>query len=225
MKKNKMMRLSAILLVAVLLSLSVISGTWAKYVTSGDPAEQTVTVAAWGVTVETVVAEAGVFNAGTGATETAVIVAAEANNYIMAPGTQVKLFNFKLSGTPEVASKLTYEANLEFTGNWVIEVEEEEETYCPVKFVINDTPYTLGAEETLEDFVTRIEGVIEGLNAEFAANTNLAAQNKNLEIICVWEFEGENEKDTKLAANTPSFELAVTCEVVQLDTYTAPQQN
>ena len=51
MRKNKMMRLSALLLVAVLLSLSVIGGTWAKYVTTSSALEETVTVAKWGVEI------------------------------------------------------------------------------------------------------------------------------------------------------------------------------
>ena len=51
MKKNIMMRLSALLLVAVLLTTCVISGTFAKYVTTGT-ATDSARVAKWGVTVE-----------------------------------------------------------------------------------------------------------------------------------------------------------------------------
>lgn len=50
MKKNKMMRVASILLVAVLLTTSVISGTFAKYVTSGDAADSA-RVAKFGVLV------------------------------------------------------------------------------------------------------------------------------------------------------------------------------
>ena len=51
MKKNIMMRLSALLLVAVLLTTCVISGTFAKYVTT-DQETDSASVAKWGVTVD-----------------------------------------------------------------------------------------------------------------------------------------------------------------------------
>ena len=50
MKKNVMMRLACFLLVAVLISTSAISGTYAKYVTSGQSTDSA-RVAKWGVTV------------------------------------------------------------------------------------------------------------------------------------------------------------------------------
>ena len=52
MKKNKMMRLASFLLVAVLMTTSVISGTFAKYVTT-DTADDTARVAMFGVKIET----------------------------------------------------------------------------------------------------------------------------------------------------------------------------
>ena len=47
MKKNRIMRLASILLVCVLLTTSVISGTFAKYTTSQD-ASDSARVAHWG---------------------------------------------------------------------------------------------------------------------------------------------------------------------------------
>ena len=51
MKKNKMMRIASVLLVAVLLSTCAISGTFAKY-TSTASGTSTARVAKWSVTVE-----------------------------------------------------------------------------------------------------------------------------------------------------------------------------
>ena len=48
MKKNKLMRAASILLVATLISTCAISGTFAKYVTTGS-ATNTARVAKWGV--------------------------------------------------------------------------------------------------------------------------------------------------------------------------------
>ena len=50
MKKNVMMRLASFLLVAVLISTSAISGTYAKYVTTAE-GKETARVAKWGVQV------------------------------------------------------------------------------------------------------------------------------------------------------------------------------
>ena len=52
MKKNKMMRLASVLLVLTLLSTSVISGTFAKYVTKAST-EDTGRVAVWGINGKT----------------------------------------------------------------------------------------------------------------------------------------------------------------------------
>ena len=53
MKKNRMMRLAAFLLVCVLLTTSVISGTYAKYVSTAT-ATDTASVAKWQINVGTV---------------------------------------------------------------------------------------------------------------------------------------------------------------------------
>ena len=47
MKKNTMMRLASVLLIAVLMSTCAISGTFAKYVTS-DSSSDSARVARWG---------------------------------------------------------------------------------------------------------------------------------------------------------------------------------
>ena len=48
MKKNKMMRIASVLLVAVLISTCAISGTFAKYVTRAEGTD-TARVAKWGI--------------------------------------------------------------------------------------------------------------------------------------------------------------------------------
>lgn len=51
MKKNTMMRIASFLLIAVLITTSTISGTYAKYVTKAD-ADDTARVAKWGVVIQ-----------------------------------------------------------------------------------------------------------------------------------------------------------------------------
>ena len=113
MKKNKMMRVASALLVAVLMTTSVISGTFAKYVTT-DSASDEARVAKWGVELQVV---GKLF----GETYKDAIVAndagsftvqakgfASADDYVVAPGTaNANGFAISLKGQPEVAGKVT----------------------------------------------------------------------------------------------------------------------
>ena len=123
MKKNKMMRLASVLLVCVLLTTSVISGTFAKYVTTGS-ASDTARVAKFGVAITTSgtlysdtyyagsATEANIpaatiwalkpdYNNGTGIS----VNAETASENVVAPGTKSygNGLGFGVTGTPEVA--------------------------------------------------------------------------------------------------------------------------
>lgn len=115
MKKNRMMRLASGLLVAVLITTSTISGTFAKYTTS-DSATDEARVAKWGVTV---VAN-GTLYGEKYAADTSKITASDDNNVIsvygeqdaqknvVAPGTKSdEGFHFAINGKPEVDSLVT----------------------------------------------------------------------------------------------------------------------
>ena len=115
MKKNKMMRLASGLLVAVLITTSTISGTYAKYTTAGTATDEA-RVAKWGVTV---VAN-GTLYGEKYADDTSKITASDdedvisvygkqaAKNNVVAPGTMSdEGFHFAINGKPEVDSKVT----------------------------------------------------------------------------------------------------------------------
>lgn len=100
MKKNKMMRLASILLVCVLLTTSVIGGTFAKYVTQIDGSDSA-RVATWGFTgVDAEIAFGDLF-------KTAYDKNVQGKADVIAPGTTNSAnFQFKYDGqetTPEVA--------------------------------------------------------------------------------------------------------------------------
>ena len=110
MRKNKMMRAASALLVAVLLTTSVISGTFAKYVTTAE-ASDTARVAKFGVVIQ---ADGGLFNdtylkatntpANTG---TMSVQSLPADEDLVAPGTKNDDgLKFSITGQPEVATKL-----------------------------------------------------------------------------------------------------------------------
>lgn len=119
MKKNKMMRLASFLLVAVLLTTSVISGTYAKYVTTAS-GNDTARVANWGVEIT---ADEDIFLSeyaphddedGFGYGEEFSVAAAseDEDDHVVAPGTN-GAFTFSITGAPEVAVNVA----VSFSGN------------------------------------------------------------------------------------------------------------
>ena len=117
MKKNKMMRLASMLLVVTLLSTCIISGTFAKYVTT-DSASDTARVAKWGMTVSaggSLFAE-NYYPFSTEETSNQISAvakySADSSNgeNIVAPGTKNDVgVTLSVKGTPEVASVTTVE--------------------------------------------------------------------------------------------------------------------
>lgn len=102
--KNKMMRLASLLMVAVLLTTSVVSGTYAKYVTS-DEAGDKARVAKWGVTV-TAEGKDSTF-VKTYETSHETVVSSDTED-VVAPGTKnTSGLTFTVDGKPEVDVKLT----------------------------------------------------------------------------------------------------------------------
>lgn len=110
MKKNRMMRLASILLVCVLMTTSVISGTFAKYVTT-DSATDTARVAKWGVAVSingnlfgTDYADVSVTDKSDSIVATSTNVSSSNSTNIVAPGTKNDVgLKIALTGKPEVA--------------------------------------------------------------------------------------------------------------------------
>ena len=112
MKKNRMMRLASILLVCVLLSTSVISGTFAKYTTS-DSAQDSARVAKWGVNIIATGDEAFAekYDDAASATGTKVVSSVSGQD-VLAPGTNGTLGGIAITGQPEVMVNVTVTADL-----------------------------------------------------------------------------------------------------------------
>lgn len=116
--KNRFLRLASGLFVLCLITTSVISGTYAKYVT-GDKGSDTARVAKWGVEVSTSGTLFGPAYAETAHATNADSILVEAKNVaslagdnVVAPGTKNDTgFQVKLTGTPEVAYDVTAETN------------------------------------------------------------------------------------------------------------------
>jgi hypothetical protein len=115
MKKNIMMRIASVLLIVTLASTCVISGTFAKYVTTSENS-QSARVAKWGITLDVTGslfgtqydAKSSTTNSNkisTSSTNTTNNVFADTN--VVAPGTQGDTLSISASGTSEVAYTLS----------------------------------------------------------------------------------------------------------------------
>jgi len=124
MKKNKMLRLASVLLILVMLTTSIVGGTFAKYTTTGSVSD-TARVAKWGVAINTsgslysnAYAAAAVadgkgnlptaWNATSNVNAITVATADVADDNIVAPGTKSydNGLSFGITGKPEVAVKV-----------------------------------------------------------------------------------------------------------------------
>ena len=220
MKKNKMMRVASALMVATLLTTSVISGTFAKYVTSGN-ASDTARVAKFGVTVT-----------GTGETF-AKEYAKNDNNFtiaantvvstedVVAPGTSGSMAAFTITGTPEVAVRVAFTGTLDLGAKWVY---PDRIFYCPIEIKVGDTTFKGTDYTTAELFENAVNDKIATYTKDYEAGTNLSTIGADAPAISwKWAFEGKNDvKDTYLgdqeaAGNAATISLDVAVTVTQID--------
>lgn len=216
MKKNKMMRLASCLLVMVLLTTSMISGTFAKYVTAGEGTD-TARVAKFGVAVT---ANGETFAETYTGTDAATTVATgEVGTDVVAPGTSGNMASMTLSGTPEVAVKVNYDADFALSSNWTVDGKY----YCPLVINVEGT-YVKGTDfDSAAKFEAAVENLINGWTKSYAPNTDLSTvPDDSVSISWEWPFEGDDAKDTWLgnqaaAGNPATVTLTVETTVTQID--------
>lgn len=218
MRKNKLMRAAAGLMVATLLTTSIISGTLAKYTTS-DSGTDTARVAKFGVAVA---ATGDTFAKEYTGTDQAKTVISSTNDKVVAPGTTKKMADISITGKPEVAVKVSYSGNFTLSDDW--KVGADNEFYCPLKVTVKSTDDTTtidGTKQTSKtEFETAVNNAIKAYSKTYNPNTDLSSKaSENLTVSWTWDFEGADEKDTKLGdATTPGkVALDVTTTVTQID--------
>lgn len=221
MKKNVMMRVASVMLVMVLMTTSVISGTFAKYVTA-DNGSDSARVAKWNVTATV---EGNLFsdsykNAPTtyteNETEDSITVQAEAKGTnVVAPGTQNdEGMKITLTGTPEVDVKVEFKMEVvngkeiklavgEYynptTGD-AKDVFKVNEDYYPVVFTLSRDGNTLinGNVKAIQDYLT------DNLNKTYEANTDLSKINSGTSGVYTltwnWAFENPSSNDPAMDA-------------------------
>lgn len=206
MKRNTILRVSAILLVLTLLSTCVISGTFAKYTTSAD-ANDDARIAKWGVVVEAT-AEAFTEN------DDDTVISFVSGENVLAPGTDGNLCGLTITGQPEVAVKIDATAELELT-DWAV----DSAYYCPLVITVGTTEFKGNDYADAEAFEKAVEDAIvaEIAVASVDPNTNLADA---VAVTWAWAYEGNDDvKDTALgnAAAPATISIAVSVTVTQID--------
>ena len=217
MKKNNMMRIASVLLVAVLLSTCVSSGTFAKYVTSATSTD-TARVAKFGV----VITANGTTFADNYDTDDedvvatiakSVVTAGDAGDSVVAPGTEGDMNAMTISGTPEVAVNVAYDATLTLA-NWTV----GNDFYCPIIITVGNNNFNGTDYDSPDLFAAAVEAAIEGYSANYAAGTNLATAVAPV-VSWSWPFEGEDVEDTALgdAETAATITLTIVTTVTQID--------
>lgn len=227
MKKNYSLRIAGFLLVLVLLSTCLISGTFAKYTTSGKGTDNA-RVAKWGVTITVTGDKAFAKNYKTDDSKATTISNSvnATNDKVLAPGTKGTLFTVKTSGNPEVAVEAKAEFSLTLKG-WNINSGEE---YCPLVFTVvkgnneNSKKFKIGNEDgeynSIEALVKALKDYIEAGNKNYDPNEVLL-ENEDLNLTVTWEwaFDGDDTKDTALGdLNTaPTIQFSYGLTLTQID--------
>ena len=231
MKKNRMMRLASILLVCVLLTTSVISGTFAKYTTSAS-AGDTARVAKWGVVVGATGDTAFAEKYNNAADENGVKVVSSVTTTedqdgesVLAPGTNGSLGGVSISGNPEVMVDVKVDATLTLTG-WQYTVTEDEETttveYCPIVFTVGTEEIKIDGQniKTVADLQNAVVAKFNALDkTNVAVGTDLA---DGVGVSWRCDFEGDDVQDTLLGnlaadGNAPTITFSCSVTVEQVD--------
>lgn len=223
MKKQRFFMLGIITVLVAVLSLTFVSSTFAKY-TSDGTATDTARVAKWGVTFTAVTADNKEYGLTAVADSTQLDsqdteISTVADAKLLAPGAKVNLAFFEISGKPEVAFNVTYEATLDLA-NWSIP-----EYYCPLVITVNDVKYYGLDYASVGEFVAAVEKAIEDLSKDYAANDDLAAAEAP-KVTVEWAFEStpgskvnaSDANDTELGdkANA-TLSLTIKAIVTQID--------
>lgn len=218
MKKNTMMRIASVLLVVVLLTTSVISGTFAKYVTSGTGSD-TARVAKFGVAIT---ANGTTFATRYNDTPDAAGTKVHSEDKVVAPGTSNAMASMTLSGTPEVAVKVNYTADFDLSDNWTVDGAY----YCPLIIDVEGTKVNGTNYTSVADFEAAVEALINGWTKTYDAGTSLDHQAADsVSVSWEWPFstgDANDAKDTWLgnqaaAGNPATVSLTITTTVTQID--------
>ena len=200
MKKNRFIKLASGLLVLCLMTTCVIGATLAKYTTAEDT-QDSARVAKWGVriTAATNSAFATEYNKQDARyTGTLSVKSSVTNDKVVAPGTSGSAAQFSISGTPEVAVRLsllmTDVKDVKLTAGTYKNTDGATVTlagdYMPVKFTLNNGSTDL-ATGTLEQIAT----FLNSHTLDYAPGTNLSTTVPTYTLSWAWTFDVSTDAD------------------------------
>lgn len=208
MKKNKMMRLASAMMVTTLMTTSVISGTFAKYVTSDD-ANDVARVAKFGVTVTAAGSLfADTYKLGTntpgedGEDVATLSVDSDNGDNVVAPGTKnVEGLTFTVNGKPEVDVAVALEVTNK--DGSVTENEDLEEIFLAKKSGLPDM--TTGNDEDVFENTADYYPIVyivtcTGTAADTQTFTTLKAMADWLETTFTKEYDANTDLSTVIGA-------------------------
>ena len=193
MKKNAMLKIAAILMVAVLLTTCAISSTFAKYVSTKSTAS-TARVAKWGITMTASNNDSAFSKSYVDSKDQTVI---SSGDFVIAPGVKsAEAVSISITGTAEVATKIDVAGN-KTSGKFVTLTGWGDEKACPLTFYVNNAPITAASTTALETAVN--EEIAKTLKSvEFIAPNTPISQ-----VITVgysWDYETAGKSEVEQAA-------------------------
>jgi len=219
--KNKTLRLGLVALLLVAITMSIISGTLAKYVDlfsasdSARVAKFDYTVAGLDKDNQTIEIFETVEDSG--------IVHHNDSSKLIAPGTNGS-FNVTLTNKSEVLIKAKYTFTENNNENIPVVYEYDSKYYSSV--LLENAKVTLHDGDTDAEKVT-ITGDLAALKAAIEKSTEVGyGATKVITINWAWAFEGDgttqsNDTDTDFGeAGTATVELNVQCDIEQVDAAT-----
>ncbi|MBR2445478.1 MAG: hypothetical protein IKB28_02285 [Clostridia bacterium] len=223
MKKNTMMRVASVLLVAVLLSTCVISSTFAKYVTSVNGSDSA-RVAKWGIGSDL----SGTQTFSTSYDNGMIASGENPKDDVVAPGASDEGV-YILTGTPETAyqvtfnfdktndvflNKGTYTCSDGATNNYVV---NDDPAYNPIQWTVTLSTSNgsivdggLQAGENEYDDLDQVAAAIDATKIDFAAN-----QTCDVEITIAWDWAFSSANNVNDAADTVLGNLAADASKVK----------
>ena len=220
-KKNVLMRSAGLLLALVLVTSCFVGSTFAKY-TVGGTGSDSARVAKFGVNVTatgTMFAKEYATDDGSAGTITKSVISTDK---VVAPGTKGDMASMTLTGTPEVAVRVSYAVNKFELKDWTTDGTTE---YCPLVFTVGTASYKIGDAgiTSVSDLQNKVKAAITAYSKDYEAKTDLSGVGADsLKVSWAWAFEGDDAKDTALGSRAAenkaaTVELEITTTVTQID--------
>lgn len=219
MKKNKLFIIGLVTVFVALLSLTLVSSTFAKYVTTGT-GSASARVAKWGFKEVTMNLENELFKNVylTGTSETGTSENVKSGAKVIAPGTEGSAsfgFTYDKTGTvaaPEVAYTLTVSTE----GS---DIADEIKNNTNIKWKLDNGEF--GTWDKLLAAIKALSGDTNGTKSYAAGELpTLNTDGKFMHTVkWIWEFGGNDAADTSMgnAADLASVKLKITVTATQID--------